>query len=126
MTLHTAPGCSVSVGSSGQTGGLGATDCGANGGLNGCYTVSNQAGSFGTDLNGVYATLWESSGIQIWYFPRASIPLDISQGNPNPAGWGTPVASFGGCAFDSYFSQHNIVSAEGCPAPRFTVTDDSL
>ncbi|KAI9666365.1 MAG: hypothetical protein M1821_004301 [Bathelium mastoideum] len=112
MTLHTAPGCTVTVGGSGQTGSLGATDCGANAGQTGCDVVSNNAGSFGTDLNGVYATLWESSGIQIWYFPRGNIPGDITNNNPNPSGWGTPVASFGGCDngnFDGYFSQHNII-----------------
>ncbi|KAL9077102.1 MAG: hypothetical protein Q9157_003472, partial [Trypethelium eluteriae] len=110
MTLHTAPGCIVSPGA--QTGSMGATDCGAGGGNNGCDVVSNNGGSFGTDLNGVYATLWESTGIQIWYFPRSAIPGDISNGNPNPAGWGTPAASFVGCSngnFDGYFANHNII-----------------
>ncbi|KAI9687419.1 MAG: hypothetical protein M1820_010456 [Bogoriella megaspora] len=110
MTLHTSPGCTISAGA--QSGSLGMTDCGANGGNNGCDMVSNDASSYGSNLDGVYATLWTSSGISIWYFPRSAIPGDISSNSPNPDGWGTPAAAFTGCDngnFDSHFSQHNII-----------------
>ena len=124
MTLHTSPGCTVNVGSSGESGSMGATDCGADGGQTGCYVASGQAGSFGTDLNGVYATLWESNGIQIWYFPRGSVPQDITNNNPNPSGWGQPMASFGGCDngnFDGHFANHNIVCTAACKTVEYQV-----
>ena len=34
----------------------------------------------------------------------------IQNGNPNPAGWGTPAANFAGCNFDAYFKNLQIVS----------------
>ena len=118
ITLHTAAGCTPSVGSGGQSGTSTNpnTDCGAGGGYNGCSVQNNNPVGYGTpfDANGggVYAMLWESSGIQIWNFARSAIPGDITSGNPNPSGWGTPVANFAGCNFDQYFQDMNIV---GCP-----------
>ena len=116
ITLHTAPGCAPSVGSGGQSGTTltPGTDCGAGGGYNGCGVQSNSPVGYGTpfDANGggVYAMQWNSNGIKVWQFPRANIPGDISNGNPNPDGWGQPVANFAGCNFDKYFSSMNIVS----------------
>ena len=115
MTLHTSPGCTVDVGSGGQTGtSTGDQGCGDNGGYAGCAVISNTGTTYGTPFDnengGVYAMEWQGSGIQIWYFPRSGIPSDISSGNPNPAGWGTPQANFGGCNFDQYFTNLNIVS----------------
>lgn len=49
----------------------------------GCDTY---AGLVGTDFNnvggGVYATLWNSAGIQVFFFQRNAIPNDIASGNP--------------------------------------------
>ena len=115
MTLHTSEGCDVTVGSSGQSGTPGSiTDCGYDGGSDGCSVVSNTANSYGTGFDsvggGVYAMHWNASEIKIWMWPRSSIPTDISKGSPFPDTWGAPQASWAGCAFDTYFSEMNIVS----------------
>jgi hypothetical protein len=115
MTLHTSPGCTVNVGSGGQTGSsTGSAGCGDGGGYNGCAVVSNVGTSYGTPFDntggGVYATVWTSSQIKIYYFSRNSIPSDITNGNPNPSNWGTPQANFGGCNWDNYMRNMNIVS----------------
>lgn len=56
--------------------------------------------SFGTGFDsnngGVYATLLDSSGIKVWFFPRSRIPADITSGRPtlSVSQWGTPQANF--------------------------------
>jgi hypothetical protein len=119
VTLHTSSGCVPTIGSGGQTGTpTGNADCGAGGGYTGCGVVSGSTTSYGTafDANGggVYATLWTSSAIKVWYFPANGIPSDIKSGTPNPAGWGTPIANYAGCDFDAHFQNMNIVSF--CPS----------
>ena len=114
MTLHTSTGCTVSVGTGGQTGSsTGDPSCGDGGGYNGCPVVSNTGSSYGTPFDnqggGVYATEWTQSQIMIWYWPETQVPSDITSGNPNPAGWGTPQANFAGCDFYSYMQNLNIV-----------------
>lgn len=104
------------MGSPGQTGtSVGDPSCGDGGGYNGCAVADYVGTSYGTAFNsvggGVYATLWTSSAIQIWYWARKDIPADITNGTPNPSGWGTPAANFAGCAFDTYFKNMQIVSA---------------
>ena len=71
--------------------------------------ISNAAGG------GVYATEWTSDFIKIWYFQKGQVPSDITNGNPNPSGWGMPAANFAGCNFDQYFRDMNIVSAAVIP-----------
>ncbi|KAF2168670.1 glycoside hydrolase family 16 protein [Zasmidium cellare ATCC 36951] len=115
MTLHTSPGCTVSVGSGGQSGSsVGDPACGDGGGYNGCPVVSNTGTSYGTPFDnvkggGVYAMQWTGSNIKIWYFPRNAVPSDISSGKPNPGGWGQPQANFAGCDFSSYMKNQNII-----------------
>jgi hypothetical protein len=78
--------------------------------------MSKQATSFGTAFNanggGVYASLWTSSGIKVWYFAARDVPANIRSGTPNPDTWGVPTANFGngGCDFNSKFRDMNIVS----------------
>jgi hypothetical protein len=115
VTLHTSPGCSPGVGPGGESGRrVGHSDCGAGGGFEGCGVADNRP-SFGSSFNsnggGVYASLWTSSGIKVWYFPSRDVPENIRGGNPNPDTWGTPVANFGGgCDYDARFRDMNIVS----------------
>jgi hypothetical protein len=116
VTLHTSPGCSPNVGPGGETGyRVVNSDCGAGGGYNGCGVSSNNPTSYGTAFNanggGVYASLWTSSGIKVWYFPSRDVPGNIRNGNPDPNTWGTPMANFGGggCDFDARFRDMNIV-----------------
>jgi hypothetical protein len=115
MTLHTAPGCVPSTGGGGQSGYcIGNGDCGQDGGFVGCGVRSTNPTSFGTPFNanggGVYAMLWTSSGIKVWYFAAKDVPGDIRSGNPNPNSWPQPQANFGGCDFNQYFRDMKIVS----------------
>ncbi|CAG5137553.1 uncharacterized protein ALTATR162_LOCUS146 [Alternaria atra] len=115
VTLHTSPGCIPSIGEGGETGRRNTNpDCGANGGFEGCGVLSDSPTSFGSAFNGegggVYATLWTSSGIKVWYFPSWNVPENIRSGGPNPDSWGTPVANFGnGCDFNERFRDMNII-----------------
>jgi hypothetical protein len=80
----------------------------------GCQISSYNSATFGQGFNanggGVYATEWTSDAISIFFFPRGAIPGDLSSGNPNPSGWGKPMAKFeGGCNIDQKFQNHNII-----------------
>jgi hypothetical protein len=126
VTLHTSPGCAPNIGPGGETGHrVGNADCGAGGGGNGCGIVSDIATSYGTAFNanggGVYASLWTSSGIKVWYFASRDVPGNIRNGNPDPNTWGTPIANYGngGCDFNGRFRDMNIVSLKkGYNAPK--------
>ncbi|PYH50049.1 glycoside hydrolase family 16 protein [Aspergillus saccharolyticus JOP 1030-1] len=116
MTLHTSDGCTIN--NSGFTGTLVTSNCyvyAADQSSNaGCGITSSSSQSFGSPFNslggGVYATEWTSSAINIWFFPRGSIPADITSGSPIPSTWGTPAASFAGsCDIDSHFNAMQIV-----------------
>jgi len=121
MTLHSGPGCTMPANWD-QTGKTTYSDCNCAGGANGnegCGVQAATTNSYGQEFNnnggGVYAMQWENSGVFIWFFPRQSIPGDISRGTPDPAGWGTPAAAFpfagtgpGTCAA-SNFANHGIV-----------------
>lgn len=117
MTLHTGAGCSIDQ--SGFSGKLSTSNCDVNapGQANnaGCGIDLASSQSYGTGFNsnggGVYATEWTSEAISIWFFPRGSIPSDINGPNPDPSGWGTPSARFGGsgCDIDSHFKPQQIM-----------------
>ena len=92
------------------------TNCVTAGGDNsGCAFVSNSAQSYGDGFNsaggGVYAHLLATNGITVYFFPRSSIPSDITAGAPQPSGWGTPLAFFPStnCDIPSHFNSHNLV-----------------
>ena len=115
MTLHTGAGCSI-TNNGAFTGNLGTTSCASGAGTDnsGCQIASPSTLSYGTGFNanggGVYATQWTTSAISIFFFPRGSIPSDITNGAPNPTGWGKPVAQFqGACNIGSTFLDQQIV-----------------
>lgn len=119
VTLHTSPGCVPSVGTGGQTGQIiGDADCGANGGFVGCGRLSTSSTSYGTAFNanggGVYAALWTSSQIKVWYWAARDVPANIRNGNPDYNSWGTPIANYAGCDFDAKFLNMNLVSNLAC------------
>jgi hypothetical protein len=117
MTLHATDGCTIA--NDGFTGTLLTSNCYdyARGQPTnaGCGIAATSSLTYGTAFNnaggGIYATEWTSAGISIWFFPRKYTPRDIRNGTPNPANWGTPLASFapGSCDFDSHFSELQIV-----------------
>ncbi|KAJ9619908.1 hypothetical protein H2203_008182 [Taxawa tesnikishii (nom. ined.)] len=113
MTLHTATGCEV-TNNGNFSGILNSENCDANvNGNQGCQIASQNPASYGDGFNaangGVYATEWTDDAISIWFFARGSIPSDISNGNPDPSGWATPMAQFTGCDIPSFFQDQQIV-----------------
>jgi hypothetical protein len=122
MTLHTNLNCVLnesSIGGSSAAAFSGNpinTNCTSSpGNDNGCGIGDSDPKSFGQGFNdnggGVYARLWDSTGIKIWFYPRDSIPQDITSGNPDPSSWPTPAAfwSTDGCDVASHFYDHSLV-----------------
>ncbi|KAI4234342.1 MAG: hypothetical protein L6R40_006763 [Gallowayella cf. fulva] len=102
MTMHTSAGCTLA-------------NANCEGGL-GCAIKPAGINNYGTNLNnaggGVYATEWTSAAVNIWFFPRHSIPTDISISKPNPWSWGPATARFVGgpnCNIDQHFMNNHIV-----------------
>ncbi|KAK1057884.1 hypothetical protein LTR74_013798 [Friedmanniomyces endolithicus] len=117
MTLHTGPGCSI-TNNDAFSGSIDTANCDVNAaGQNknaGCSIGTTDTQSYGSGFNanngGVYATNYDSSAISIYFFPRGSIPSDISSGSPNPSNWGKPLAQFqGGCDIASKINDQQIV-----------------
>jgi len=84
----------------------------------GCGIQATQANSYGAPFNsnqgGVFATEWVNSAtgwIKVWFFPRNAIPSDITSGNPNPSGWGLPMANFlfGSNCPNTHFANQQII-----------------
>lgn len=119
MTLHTNAGCSVW--NAGSLATANTTNCDSNAPgqkMNaGCAYMSNDTTSYGAGFNtaggGIYATEWTDQAIAIWFFPRSSIPADITAGSPDPTKWGTPMSHFCGgpgyCDIDSHFQNMQII-----------------
>jgi hypothetical protein len=117
ITIHTQPGCVPSFSGTGSR--TGESDCGAGGGSVGCGAFNTNNNGWGSAMNnvggGVYAMEWTASGISVWFFQQGQVPGDISNGTPNPAGWGTPVVNWTGCNFDSLMDNMSIVSPLRAP-----------
>ncbi|KAI0761695.1 concanavalin A-like lectin/glucanase domain-containing protein [Trametes elegans] len=120
VTLHTSSGCSMPSSDPNVLNIAGtlvaSTNCAAADTANaGCGVRGSESNSYGSTFNsnggGVYATLWDEDGIKTWFFPRSSIPSDLSSGAPQPSGWGTPMASFPASSCDpfKYFYQHTAI-----------------
>ncbi|KAI0078493.1 hypothetical protein K474DRAFT_1660304 [Panus rudis PR-1116 ss-1] len=119
-TIHTNPGCSVASSDASKlaiTGTLvGGTNCAAaQTGNQGCGVRSTDSDSFGATFNsnggGVYAMLWDNDGVAIWFFPRNSIPSDITNNAPQPSNWSQPMARWAasGCDPFKFFYQHSAI-----------------
>jgi len=115
ITLHTAAGCTVSNSNSLAGTTTLNTNCNEGDAGTGCGVNTSNTEGYGTGFNdiggGVYAMQWASTGIYVWFFPRGSIPSDITSNSPSTTDWGTPTAAFSGsgCDFDTYFQNNNIV-----------------
>lgn len=112
VTLHTAPGCSVSNSGTMLSTSLKTANCG----FGGCGQQTADRQNYGDGFNaikgGIYAMEWTSGHIAIWFFPRYAVPSDILYGRPEPSSWGPAVARFNGgqdCDLDSYFSDNRLV-----------------
>ncbi|KZT51853.1 glycoside hydrolase family 16 protein [Calocera cornea HHB12733] len=126
--LHTVDGCMAST-TAPMQGALTDPDCGTEEPYKtqGCTVEEPNHASYGAAFaaggGGVYATLLADTGVFIWFFPRGSIPSDLSVSNPNispnPDNWGTPSASYPSttCPTSTYFEpQHVIIDITLCGA----------
>lgn len=116
ITLHTAAGCTINIAGSQAGTVLQNSNCNADNANTGCGVTTTTANAYGNGFNniggGVYAMQWESSGVYVWFFPRSSIPSDITNGAPVTGNWGLPIVAFNGgssCNIDSFFANENIV-----------------
>jgi len=121
MTLHTSEGCTLTTSTNPQaaavaTGQILGKQCATiNGDNTGCAFKDTDARSFGHGFNilggGVFAHLWDNTGIKIWHFARTEIPADITAGFPNPSSWPLPSAAFSAASCDmaSHFHDHALV-----------------
>jgi hypothetical protein len=120
VTIHANTGCQLptsnitALGISGSV--ISGTNCAALQTNNeGCGVRAVQTNSFGQPFNanggGVYAMLWDNSGVSVWFFPRQNIPSDITAKAPVPSGWGTPIASVpaSGCNPFQFFQGHSAI-----------------
>ncbi|KAJ7581338.1 glycoside hydrolase family 16 protein [Mycena floridula] len=112
MTLHTSAGCSLDR-SARMTGKVVTTTCKSSGtNNNGCGVQDTDPRTFGRGFNqaggGVFAHLWDHTGIQIWHFARDEIPADIIKKKPDPTNWPRPAAFFSSskCDIRAHFHDH--------------------
>ncbi|KAL6300291.1 concanavalin A-like lectin/glucanase domain-containing protein [Sparassis latifolia] len=119
-TIHTNPNCnlptsnSTLLGISGTV--VGGTNCAAaQSGNAGCGIRSSQTNSYGAGFNaiggGVYTMQWNNDGISVWFFPRSSIPSDITAGAPQPTQWGQSLAFWPAtdCNPQTFFYDHSAI-----------------
>ncbi|KAF5373312.1 hypothetical protein D9615_007409 [Tricholomella constricta] len=111
-TLHTGAGCLIDSSVKTTAKVLG-TKCASSGADNtGCAFKDTDNRSYGKGFNaaggGVYAHIWDSTGIKMWHFARDEIPKDVTEGKPNPSTWPTPAATFStsSCDVRKYFHDH--------------------
>jgi len=117
ISLHTLDGCTHPAAGvqSFETGNLISTDCFNQTDFNqGCIVEVATAG-YGADFasagGGVYAMLWNDTGLTFWFFQRGSIPADLPTDSPNPAGWGNPTAYYPqtSCNFNTFFKPQTFI-----------------
>jgi hypothetical protein len=113
IVLHTSPGCNISI-----TGSQGGTtlinpNCNLNNGGDGCRVSTTTPNAYGDSFNANGGSVWamqlESSGVYVWFFPRESIPADITAQAPVTSNWGTPVVAFSGCDMDRFFKAQQMI-----------------
>ncbi|KZT42799.1 hypothetical protein SISSUDRAFT_979643 [Sistotremastrum suecicum HHB10207 ss-3] len=117
-TVHTRPGCSIAPSYSSQSTAqlVGEMDCAVVDTNNqGCGMRNPSNVSYGAPFNsnggGVYAMLWDNTGIAVYFFPRNGIPGDITSGQPNPASWPLPAAKWPAaqCPPYTFFEDHSAI-----------------
>ncbi|BDD58857.1 hypothetical protein MPDQ_007502 [Monascus purpureus] len=115
VTLHTTSGCSMKAKRK-QTGSSVMTDCDTKHGNIGCEVQgppSSGGKAFNENGGGIYALELRDAGIRTWFFPRDSIPNDITNttGSPDPSSWEEPLADFPSthCDIPSHFRNQSII-----------------
>jgi len=119
-SLHTKDGCTISPnfnasGTPSVSGAIGLNCAADQTGNTGCGLLNGNKASFGTPFNqnggGVYAMLWDDSGISVFFFSRNSVPSDLAATAPQPQNWGTPVARWPAstCNPAEFMNDHQII-----------------
>ncbi|KAI9202251.1 concanavalin A-like lectin/glucanase domain-containing protein [Polychytrium aggregatum] len=80
----------------------------------GCNYDDLPVGSAGDAFNqqggGVYAMEMTSNYMNYYYWPRAQIPSDVANGNPDPSSWGMPYINFPfDCCSPDWFQGLNLI-----------------
>ncbi|KLO18259.1 hypothetical protein SCHPADRAFT_845310 [Schizopora paradoxa] len=120
FSLHTLNGCkhpdASSALSSLETGSLVSTDCFNQTNFNqGCIVEVPTTASYGADFasagGGVYAMLWNDTGISLWFFQRSNIPSDLPTDNPNPSAWPLPTAWYptSSCDWQTFIKPQTLI-----------------
>ncbi|KAJ5505727.1 hypothetical protein N7453_004684 [Penicillium expansum] len=115
ITLHSGKNCTVTNTGSAAGSVLTDPDCDSSTSSGGCSQTSTNTHVYGDGFNaingGVYVMQWTTSAISVWFFPRSSIPADITAGAIEPPTWGTPLTRFvpSGCDFSSHFKSNDII-----------------
>ncbi|OQE43126.1 hypothetical protein PENCOP_c003G03215 [Penicillium coprophilum] len=115
ITLHSGKNCTVTNTGSAAGSVLVDPDCDSSTSSGGCSQTSTNTQAYGDGFNavngGVYVTQWRTSDISVWFFPRSSIPADITNGAPTPPTWGKPLTRFvaSGCDFATHFKSNDII-----------------
>ena len=117
MTLHTSEGCTMSVKRK-EAGRVLEKNCWNETNSNAGCGVQGAPATFGQAFNdnggGVYAMELRTQGIRVWFFPRSSIPSDISSNSsaPDPSTWPTALADFPStdCNINQHFGNLSIVA----------------
>ncbi|KAI0136194.1 concanavalin A-like lectin/glucanase domain-containing protein, partial [Xylariales sp. AK1849] len=117
QTLHTGDGCTVQ--GSDMSAEVETHNCNAlysgNGQseFQGCSADDHGEGAWGDASGGVYAVEWNGDHIKMWHFRSNKVPSDITQGCPDPTGWGQPTfntaGGSGSCDIDSHYGSQKIV-----------------
>lgn len=104
-------------------------NCDTNANFNsGCTFLDPRETSNGASLaangGGVFAGELTSDGVSIWFFPRPSVPSDLSYAAsssnnpvPDPSTWGLPVAHYptSSCNVSEHFApQHIVMTITAC------------
>ncbi|KAI0742916.1 concanavalin A-like lectin/glucanase domain-containing protein [Daedaleopsis nitida] len=150
MTLHTDPGCAQASGVK-QLGTALQTDCSSGVDSNlGCTVQDNRTDSFGDAFNkangGVWAVQSDTTGINIWFWSRKDVPVDLSSATDSvdPSDqWGTPAAAWpsSSCDIAKFFGEQQfaiditlcgdfagtppVYNTSGCTTPSPMVTDNT-
>ncbi|TPX66959.1 hypothetical protein SpCBS45565_g04103 [Spizellomyces sp. 'palustris'] len=133
VTLHTNAGCTMAGVGRDQWAIADALNCDVNApnqfANQGCSNVDQNTNSYGQGFNniggGVYATLWDASGIKVFFWWHDIVPQDVRNGNPNPAAWGKPTAVFpfgSNCPANHFKNQQIVINLTFCgtfPHPSY-------
>ncbi|KAM5531858.1 hypothetical protein V8D89_014488 [Ganoderma adspersum] len=104
MAIHTSTGCTVS-----------GADCSQG---SGCTVTEKQSNSYGqafaTAGGGVWATQFDTTGINIWFWSRNDIPDSVKSATTtiDPSSWGTPSAAYPSdtsCDIANFFTPQQLV-----------------